>query len=223
MENPWAFGWIQLLTICGFLVTIVLGVTGFGRWKRQQLEARRIEAAIEALSLAYESKYVFDNIRSPMAFEYEWQDMPVTPGETAEARRKRGSFYAVAKRIRQNKEFFERAFNMQPKCMAMFGKEAEEIFMLMHKARRSIEVSSEMLAWKVGQYEDREAPDHNAEFYEQCRRDIWDLGAFQPEKDKVGKQLTEFRQRMEKTFEPVIGKEFKGIAGRVGLSQWWTC
>jgi len=102
--------------------------------------------------------------------------------------------------------------------MAMFGREAEEIFMLMHKSRRAIEVSSQMLAWKVGQYEDHEAPDHNQAFYEQCRRDIWDAGDYQPEKDNVGKQLVKFRERMENTFLPVMGRSFKGAAEP---KRWW--
>jgi transposase-like protein len=169
--DPWVFGWTPLLTLIGFAITLGLGVAGFntfGKWKRQLIEERRLETAIEALSLAYESKYVFDIIRSPMSFEYEWDDMPKTQGETEKERRRKGSFYAVARRIRLNKDFFERAFKLQPRCMAMFGKEAEDIFMLMHQARRAIEVSSQMLAWKVSQYEDHEPPDHNAAFYEQC-------------------------------------------------------
>jgi hypothetical protein len=37
------------------------------------------------------------------------------------------------------------------------------------------------------------------------------MGDHEPEKDKVGKQLREFRERMEKTFQPVIGTDFQGI------------
>ncbi len=92
--------------------------------------------------------------------------------------------------------------------MAMFGKEAEEIFLLMHKARRAIEVSSGMLAWKVRQYDGPEV-DHNESFYEQCRRDIWDMGNFEPEKDKVGRQLVEFRTKMEQMFGPIIDRNFE--------------
>ena len=201
-----------LLTIIGFSITTVLGIAGirtFGKFKRERIEERRLETAIEALALAYKSKYVFDGIRSVMAFEYEWKDMPVKPGESEHQRSERGSYYAVARRVSQNKDFFERAFKLQPKCMAMFGKEAEDIFMLMHRARRAIEVSSQTLAWKVSQYQHREAPDHNAAFYEQCRRDIWDHANFEPEKDQVGSLLKEFRERMEKMFQPIIGTDFK--------------
>jgi hypothetical protein len=207
------------VTFLGFVATLGLGVTGFRRWRRQEVEGRRIDTAIKALSIAYETKFIFDTIRSPMSFDYEWKDMPETPGETDAQRRQRGTFYAVGKRISAHKDFFERVYKLQPRCMAMFGREAEEIFMLMHKSRRAIEVSSQMLAWKVGQYEDHEAPDHNQAFYEQCRRDIWDVGEYQPEKDKVGKQLVKFRDRMENTFRPILGRNFKGAAEP--KRQWW--
>lgn len=221
MTDPWAFGWTQLLTLSGFAVTVWLAVSGFNRWKREQIESRRIETAIEALSLAYESKYVFENIRSPMSYEYEWKDMPKKDGENDSQWRQRGSYYAVAKRIDTNKEFFERAFKLQPKCMAMFGKQAEDIFMLMHKARREIEVSAQMLAWQVSQYAGERVEDHNAAFYEQCRRDIWDTGGFEPEKDKVGKKLIEFRERMEGLFQPVIGGKFKSSDVHGLFGEWW--
>jgi hypothetical protein len=212
VADSWAFGWTPLLTMIGFAITSVLGITGirtFRKWKREIIEERRLETAIEALSLAYESKYVFDGIRSPMSFEYEWKDMPETPGETEAERHRRGSFYAITRRVTLNKDFFERAFRLQPKCMAMFGSEAEDIFMLMHKARRAIEVSSQMLAWKVGEYENPEVPNRSEVFYEECRRDIWNMGDFKPEQDKVGMQLNEFRKRMEKMFRPIIGADFK--------------
>lgn len=144
-SDPWAFGWTPLLTLIGFGITTALGIAGlrtFGKWKRELIEERRLETAIEALALAYESKYVFDTIRSPMSSSYEWEDMPAKSGENENDRSTRGSFYAILKRIQQHREFFERAFKLQPKCMAMFGKEAEEIFMLMHQSRRNIEVSA---------------------------------------------------------------------------------
>jgi len=55
MDNPWAFGWTQLLTLTGFGITIGIAVGGFrtfGRWKREKLEERRIEVAIDALASA---------------------------------------------------------------------------------------------------------------------------------------------------------------------------
>jgi hypothetical protein len=70
MNDPWAFGWTQVLTIIGFLMTLGIAVGGFrtfGRWKREKIEERRIEIALEALSIAYEAEGVFETIRNPGA------------------------------------------------------------------------------------------------------------------------------------------------------------
>jgi hypothetical protein len=85
MQDVWAFGWTQVLTLTGFAITIVIAVSGFqsfGRWRRQQIEERRIDIAFEALSIAHESKFVFSRIRAPNGFEAEWRSMPIKPGES---------------------------------------------------------------------------------------------------------------------------------------------
>ena len=66
MSDPWAFGWTQLLAIIGFIITVAIAIGGFrtcDRWKREKLEEKRIDTAIEALALVYESKFIFDRIR----------------------------------------------------------------------------------------------------------------------------------------------------------------
>jgi hypothetical protein len=121
--DPWQFGWTQLLTIVGFLITLGIAIGGFrtfGRWKREKLEERKIEIAFEGLSIAYETKFIFDAIRSPAAFPYEWRDMPRMDGETDNDWSRRGSFYAILKRIANNKDFFERIWKLQPRFMAVF-------------------------------------------------------------------------------------------------------
>jgi hypothetical protein len=149
--DPWTFGWTQLLTIAGLLITICIAFGGFrtfGRWKREKLEEKKIEIAFEALSIAYETKFIFETIRSPMSFSYEWEDMPRGPGETDQDWNNRGSFYAILKRIERNKDFFERLWKLQPRFMAVFGPDSENVFLLLHQARRFIEVSAQMLGRK---------------------------------------------------------------------------
>ena len=83
--NPWAFGWNQLLTIIGLAVTSLIAIGGFrtfGRWKREKIEERRIDVALEALSIGYESQGVFEAIRNPGSFGYEYEDMPKIEGES---------------------------------------------------------------------------------------------------------------------------------------------
>jgi hypothetical protein len=134
MSTPWTFGWAQLLTIVGFIITISIAVGGFrtfARWKKEKIEEKRIDTAIEALALVYESKFIFDQIRSEMSFPYEWKDMPEGYGPEGE-RNARGPFYAILKRIEAQKEFFERAWKIQVRCTALFGPNVEEEFLLMH-------------------------------------------------------------------------------------------
>jgi hypothetical protein len=211
VNDPWAFGWTQVFTLVGFAITITIAIGGFktfGRWRREKLEEERISVALEAAALAFETKYIFESIRSPMAFSYEWQDLPKEGFKDENERSSRGAFYAALKRVRDNKEFFERAFKLQPKCMALLGKECEDIFILMHRARREIEVASQMLTWRA----DKLKPD----MYEQLERDIWDSGGFEPEKDRVGKKLREFREKMEALCQPVINAGY-----RRGVSLAW--
>ncbi len=212
MADPWAFGWNQLFAVIGFGITIVIAIGGFrsfNRWKREQLEARRIDVALEALSIAYESKYVFDHIRSPMAFEYEWREMPVRSGETESERSSRGSFFAVRKRIVDYKDFFERAIRLHPKMMAIFGAKAEEPFVKLQRARREIEVSSEMLEWESTR--PRRADGSDDELDKQLRADIWSgVGDAMKTKegDRVGKKLNEFQAEIEELCRPIVDRQY---------------
>jgi len=191
VSNPWTFGWTQVLTIIGFIITISIAFGGFRtfeRWKREKIEERKMEIAYDFLALAYESKYVFDVIRSPVSFGSEYESMPRRPDESDVEWNRRGPYYAILKRVEAHKDFFDRVFKIQPKCMAVFGESAEEIFLLVHRARREIEVSAQMLAWRDG---------FGTEASEQMQRDIWDHGDFEREKDKVGEKLRSFRSKAE--------------------------
>jgi hypothetical protein len=207
--NPpdlWAFGWTQLLTIIGLIITVGIAGIGFrtfGRWKREKLEEKRIEIAFDMLGIAYEAQFIFAHIRGPMAYPYEWADMPEVISETADQRSARGTFYATLSRIGANQDYFERLWKLQPRCMAMFGAEVADVFMLLHRARREVEVAAQMLA-SPG----RKLGDEMRSKLERC---IWDTGDFEPKKDEVGKKLREFRMRTEALCKPIISSEFKRI------------
>jgi hypothetical protein len=207
--GPWDFGWTHALTVIGFIITLVIAVFGFrtfDRWKREKLEERRIEVAIDALAAAYKAKFVFEIIRSPMAYSNEWADMDESWG-SEEQRRVRGPYYAALNRIRQNKEFFEHVWDLQPKCMAIFGPEVEETFRLMHQARRNIEVAADMLM--------RDAIDNSygrseqtQNMYEQMRVDIWGHPV-DNQVDRVGEMLSQCRDRMEALCRPIVAQGYK--------------
>jgi hypothetical protein len=100
--DPWDFGWTHVLTIVGFFVTIGIAYFGFRtfeRWKREKIEEKRIDTAIEALAPAYDSQQVFASIRNPGSMGHEWEDMPRRPHEDDNSWNQRGSFYAILKRV----------------------------------------------------------------------------------------------------------------------------
>jgi len=221
MPTPWTFGWTQLLTIIGFIITMIIAFGGFrtfGRWKKEKLEEKRMETAIEALALVYESKFVFDHIRTEMTSGYELKQMPDEYGTTEEQRYARAPFYAILKRIEANKEFFERAWKMQVRCTALFGPQVEEIFLLMQHARRAIEVSAEML---LRDPEPTSKIQSNLDTWNSFRADVWPAyGKLAKGGDEVGQKLSEFKTKMENLCRPIIDREYKnvpreGVVGRL--------
>jgi len=209
--DPWAFGWNQLLTILGLAITTAIAISGFRtfrRWRREQLEERRIEIAFEALSIAYEAKFVFDSIRSPMAYAHEWADMPRVEGETENQWNSRGSYYAILKRIGRQKDYFERLWKLQPQFMAAFGPQTEQVFLHLHEARRFVEVSAQMLA-RQRHSEPGPGMTTNQRQREQWEADIWvGMDEVSPGLDRVNKRLVDFKTEIERLCLPVTQQSY---------------
>ena len=73
MTGPWEFGWTQALSIIGLLIAS-FGLRTFARWRKEKIEEKRIETAVEAVTLARESEGVFADIRRTMTYDFEWAD-----------------------------------------------------------------------------------------------------------------------------------------------------
>lgn len=209
MNDPWAFGWTQLLTISGLLITTAIAIAGFrtfGRWRKEKIEEKRIDVAIDALALAHESKWVFDSIRADLAHEYEWKDMPERSNDRPELRNQRGPFYATLRRMERHSEFFERVWKLQARCIAIFGADMEETFLLLHKARSEVAVSAQMLM-------DDPAPTtkspENKDLWDNMRAAVWkSYGRLAKDGDKVGGMLTDFVQRIDLKCRPIVDREY---------------
>jgi hypothetical protein len=217
MASPWAFGWTQLFTILGFFLTTAIAIGGFrtfGRWKREKIEEKRIDAAVDALTLRHEVDLIFDDIRAPMTVSYEWDDMPAFASDDEQKRRQRGPHYAVLMRVKRSKEFFERAIKLQIKCAALFGAETGEAFLLIQRARREIEVSADIL---IRDPEPTVRSEDNNRFWEKMRGDLsTGLNAAFKRPDPVGDKLTAFKDHAEKVCRPVVYRGF-GKTERTGF------
>ncbi|MFZ1922328.1 MAG: hypothetical protein WAU57_11930, partial [Xanthobacteraceae bacterium] len=214
MSDPWAFGWTQLLTILGLMLTGVvsgLGLRTFGKWRRETIEARRIDAAVDVLSLAYQSKWVFENIRGPIVYAYEYDEMPGRSGESEDERSIRGKYFSVMRRIERNSEFFKAAWDIQPRAMALFGTETEEIFRQMHEARRQIEVSAGLLYQHFHEEKSRQlTPDTKKLRKEQLEDIDWAEASAVDGGDRIGVKLVAFRTGMEALCRPVVRRGYRG-------------
>ncbi len=207
--DPWEFGWTQLLTIAGFVITSAIAVSGFrtfGRWKREKVEERRIETALDALTLAYQSKDVFRYIRGAVSYRHDYADMPVIPNDSDEMRNLRGSYYVVGKRVVEHRDYFDQAWKLQPRVMAVFGEEAETIFQRLHNARATVQVASNTLAFEMPLNPVRESQD-DRQLRVQLRNDLWGAGSGRP--DRVEEDLEAFRKGIVRLCRPAVDHGFK--------------
>jgi hypothetical protein len=206
-NDPWAFGWTQIFTIIGFLITIAIAIGGFrtfGRWKRERVEERRIDIAFDALSIAAESKIVFGAVRDPHGFEGEWRNMPIKEGESPSDRSMRGGPYATLVRINAHADYFERMSRIQPKAIAVFGPQTESAFERFNKAYNFVRDSATFLAWQPVRPE--KPSNEDFEMRMSMRGDLW---AGFGKDDRVERELSAFRSEIEKIFRPVIERNFR--------------
>jgi hypothetical protein len=216
----WTWGLTEVLTGVTQSLTVVglfiagCGLRTFEKWQREKIQERRIEAAFEALALAYESKVIFGEIRSPVTYLGEGAGAPHKPGESDELRKHRESFFAVLERIKARHDYFARLWKLQPKFVAVFGEKSEEIFDHLHGARRDIEVAASTLISEE-MFLDPNSPYYDKEKVEKCR-----LTLFGPRvrgtPDPVAVELDKFRTRINDLCRSVIDQRYKSLGKR-----WW--
>jgi hypothetical protein len=214
--TPWTFGWTQLLTVAGLGLTGYIGFQGlrtFDRWQREKIEERRIDLALEALSLAYESKAIFGHIRSRVMYRGEGDDVPPQAGESDDHKRQRQSFFAVLQRIESSNDYFARVWKLQPKFIAIFGEKTEDIFDQLHKARRDIEATASTMVFEDEPF-DLKDPAYKEEL-KGCRTTIFG-SSLKGALDPVGQRLDDFRKRIDELCRPVIDRTYKSTGTR-----WW--
>jgi hypothetical protein len=215
VNDPWAFGWTQLLTIIGFFITVCIAVGGFrtfDRWKRERVEEKRIEIAFEALAFAYEAAFVIESLRAPIENPAEWSEMPKTEGETEEDRKRRAPHYVIWRRMDFHKEFFQRLFRLQPRFMAIFGPDTQRIFDLLHFSLEEIKMASWIKGFEGIKHEEAE----HQRLFEELRDRAKDVihtddneDDETQEPDRLSNRLITFRERIESLCKPVVDREYR--------------
>jgi len=204
-----------VVALVGIAVTgtvAALGLKSFEKFKREKIEERRIEVALDALTLAYESKFVFQNIRARAFTSDEVEDgsdesHAVPGGIKILLREAQKSPYAVIMRIRNSAEFFERVVKIEPRFMAVFGAETEAIFQQLYNARTQLEAAAGQL-FEMGRIE----YDPDDEFSTKQLREMKDLVYRGPteskDKDRIGDLADGFRTKIEAICRPVVDHQY---------------
>lgn len=207
MGDPWAFGWTQVFTLVGFAITITIAGSGyksFNSWRKEKIEEKCIDVAIEALTLVYESRRVFGHIRSP-ATTFDYDEMPVRPGEDATDRFERGRYFVVLKRIEKERGFFDRLSALQPRFMAVFGPNSEKIFEMAVDAIIQIQVAAEEMM-------EKQPVDLSNEVERKNRREratqCFGRARGSSQEDSVGRMIDDFRNGFERLCRPVVEREY---------------
>jgi hypothetical protein len=204
-----------VVALVGIAVTgtvAMLGLQSFAKFKREKIEERRIEVALDALTLAYESKFVFQMIRARAFTSDEHESgsdvsYSVPGGIKTRLRTTQLSPYAVLKRIEKSAEFFERVRKIEPRFMAVFGAETEQIFAQLYSARTQLEAAVGQL-FEMGRIE----YDKDDEFTDGQIRELKELIYRGPtetkEKDKIGDLTDGFRTRIEAICRPIVDHQY---------------
>ena len=67
-SDPWTFGWDQIIAASNFgaiVVGIFVARDSLKKWQGERVAARQCEIAEEVISIVYEARGVFDDIRNP--------------------------------------------------------------------------------------------------------------------------------------------------------------
>jgi len=189
------------VALIGVIVTgcfAFAGLKTFNRWKREKLEEKRIDVAIEALAIAFESRLVFDDIRARLT--------RVPAGKDQRSELQHGP-QAVLKRVEAQQPFFDKALSLEPKFVAVFGREKDAIFEHLFSARRQVIITAEALIDDSRielDADDKEGREQRVKW----RKQIFASPGTVDEEDEVGKLLQQFRGDIERHCRPIVDRTF---------------
>jgi hypothetical protein len=200
------------VALIGIIVTGWLAFAGlktFGRWKRERLEEKRIDVAIEALAIAFEARLVFDDIRARFTRTYVYADTKTdgVPDGKNRQRTLQDSCAAVLKRVEAHQPFFDKALALEPKFVAVFGRDKDAVFERLFSARKRVIDTVEALLDDSRvelDPDDSEGRGRRVKW----RKQIFASPGIVDEEDEVGKSLQQFRDEIEKLCRPIVDRTF---------------
>jgi hypothetical protein len=146
------------------------GLRTFGKWRREKIEEKRIEVAIDALAAAYKSKQIFEHIRAPLSRGMNIWTCPKSPANPRASEADALVYLWSGGVSNRTKTSLTMCLNYNRNSWRSSVAIRRNIFLFLHKARRDIEVACDILEWMK---EPEAGVPGDRELWVQLRRDIW--------------------------------------------------
>ena len=194
---------IELITQISAIIALWVAIYGIDSWRREHTGKRQIELAEETLALFYEARDVIANIRHPVSWGSESDDIERGEKESENDYDARKRANIVFSRYNEHQELFNKIHSMRYRFMAQIGKEESVPFDELRSIVNEIFISARKLArlWAREHFRNEEAYEKNRSDIEKHEAVFWDDMS---QDDPINVKLEEAINKMESTCKSVI-------------------
>jgi hypothetical protein len=185
------------------LIGIWVAIYGIDSWRREHTGKRQIELAEETLALFYEARDAIANIRHPVSWGNESDDIERGERESDKDYDARKRANIVFTRYSKHQELFNKIHSMRYRFMAQIGKDESVPFDELRGIVNEIFLSARMLArlWARDHFRTEEVHEKHWRDIEKHEAVFWDGLS---EDDPINGKLEETINKIEKTCKNVI-------------------
>ena len=127
-----------------YLATIILGIIGLSKWRKELRGRAEFEAAKDVVAGAYRMRDAINNARSMMMFATEWEDREPNPNESDKEKRTSNSLHAYQKRYDRVTAVASQWYPAIVQAEALFGEEGRKKIEALNETVMSLRAAIEM-------------------------------------------------------------------------------
>lgn len=196
---------IEFANQASLFMGIWLAIYGIDSWRRAHIGTRQIELAEETLALFYEASDVIKQIRHPIGYSNETEDIARNEGESEVKFEARKNASIVFYRYNKHQALFSKIHASRYRFMAQIGKEEAKPFDELHNLVMEIIIAARMLSrlWAVDNHRTiKQSEDHRKKI-EKYEAVFWD-GSEEDEDDPINPELEKIIKEIESTCQKII-------------------
>jgi len=137
---------LEFLKNISLIIAICLAIYGIDSWRRSHIGIRQIELAEDTLALFYEASDAVKQIRHPLGYSNETEDITQNENETDNQFEARKNASIVFYRYNKHQELFSKIYASRYRFMSQIGKDKAKPFEDLHKLIMEIIIAARMLS-----------------------------------------------------------------------------